>query len=249
MDLLTIYLNIDREISNRNIISWANSLLEISIPTLDDYFSLNRSELLGYLGEYNSSFIRRNPKYEIEIITEEGSIKTWLKISLAINIFIGYGSIRQSIDYAIKDSKEISRIVTDAVISGKNIKREEIINRRTTIEDPKKLLGLFQQVQSGKLSPSKATEKAFEISQINLDEILNNKRAANTKLTKEFLEAQRIANDMKLFHHKTPTITVEKLGKVTDKVIPISPRVKKQKVVKISWNSIDKNPMIKEYYK
>ena len=240
MDLLTIYLNVDREVNGNNINSWANSILEITIPLLDDYFSNNRSSLLVYLGKVQPSLINRTPQYEIEIIAEEGSIKTWLKISLAI--FIGYGSIRQSIDYAIKDSKEISKIATETVISGKNIKHKEIINRRTTIEDPQKLLKLFELVESGKLSAIEATEAASKILQINPEKI-------TTKLSKEFFEAQKKSDKINPSHHKIPMITEKKLQNISDNLKPMSTKIKKQKGVKLNWNSLEKNPVVREYYK
>ena len=79
---------------------------------------------------------------------EEGSLKSRLKIfgKIAIAVLIGYGEIRKSIDYLIKDSQTVTELITRDLSKEPNIGKDKIGRVERRLGVPGKLKRLYSDI-------------------------------------------------------------------------------------------------------
>jgi hypothetical protein len=101
----------------------------------------------------------------ITVRIEVGSTRVWITVVAAsvFNVFINYGSVRQSLDYLIKDAQTMAGLLLPHVPESLGIapQQPELHQRRLGL--PGKLRTLFARVESGELSAEEATAKASEL--------------------------------------------------------------------------------------
>jgi hypothetical protein len=121
---------------------------------------------------------------EITVSVEEGSLKQKITFAAAASVLVFYGSIRQSIDYAIRDGRFATGWINQQLTSRTGPRREDQIKvmRRTLVAG--QLDRLFRKVEDGSLSPEAATEAALAI--LATSESQDTVRVLTTPLYHEF---------------------------------------------------------------
>ncbi len=87
----------------------AETYLHLAVQPTDRQVSETQA-YLEYLAAV-SAVERFGQEVALEFRIEQGSLKGWLTVMGAFTVFNNYGSLRQSVDYAVKDGKAFSEFV------------------------------------------------------------------------------------------------------------------------------------------
>ena len=93
---------------------------------------------------------------------ERGSTKVWVTVTSLVSALVFYGSIRQSIDYMIKDAKNLSALVAREVPNVTPL-GDTPSYRERRLGAPGQLRRLFQQVERREISADEATQRAVNL--------------------------------------------------------------------------------------
>jgi hypothetical protein len=101
----------------------------------------------------------------ISVRIEIGTTRVWITVfaASALQIFVQYGSIRQSIDYAIKDGQTITRRILPEVPQVLNIPDRYAERHEQRLGLSGRLRRLFTRVERGELSVDEAVSRAIEL--------------------------------------------------------------------------------------
>lgn len=99
----------------------------------------------------------------IETSVEVGSTKTWVIVKGFLAVLIFYGGVRTGIDYLIKDSETVNRLILPMVAStiGLHSAQPERQERRYGL--PGELRRLFERLKRGGLSYEEAESRALRL--------------------------------------------------------------------------------------
>lgn len=144
-------------------------------------------------------FAQRYEQLGITIATrvEIGSTRTWTTIKAVTAALLLYGSLRQTVDYLVKDGDSLSRLILPKVAStlGLPVSRPERHERRLGI--PGDLRRLFARVESGEMSAEEATGRALRLLQSSDDtDTARDLPRLTPLLTAEFAEAAARAEQL-----------------------------------------------------
>lgn len=98
----------------------------------------------------------------VTVRIERGSTKVWVTVTSIASALIWYGSIRQSIDYMIKDAKHVSKVVAQEVPNVTPLRDDPMYCERR-LGTPGQLRRLFQQVERREISADEATQRAVNL--------------------------------------------------------------------------------------
>lgn len=130
----------------------------------------------------------------IEVRIEEGSTKVWAIVLTLTNVFIHYGSIRQSVDYVLKDASYINNKVNSYIKDAWDIDKQDIIYERKETGVPGQIKELFRKVDNKVLTPEEATAKALAIIKKHTSQVEEGAvKKISIKLHKELAVAAELA--------------------------------------------------------
>jgi hypothetical protein len=102
-----------------------------------------------------------------EVVVEEGSLRLRGRIRVTagalLTAFIGYGAVRQSIDYARRDGKTAAGWINDHLREMLSLSGTDVIARRRFAPAPTRLRTLFDSVEAGQLTAAAAAAEAEKL--------------------------------------------------------------------------------------
>ena len=145
-----------------------------------------------------ASFYRRNfpnTPIQIQCSIEIGSTKIVITVATAVNILVSYGSIRQSVDYLIKDAQAVTQLLTPVLSNSIGLNGEKPFRIRRGTALPGKIQRTFRAVERGQISGEEGRHKV-EVAlreQASTDEISDVNDLVSDYLSLEFRQAAHIA--------------------------------------------------------
>jgi hypothetical protein len=112
-----------------------------------------------YAERYNELGVTHSVRVEI------GSTKSWVVIGSLVTVLTQYGSIREGIDYLIKDSHTLARLIVPGISRSLGLRAEAPEYHARRLGLPGKLHRLFLQVERREISPDEATNQALMLLQ------------------------------------------------------------------------------------
>jgi hypothetical protein len=112
-----------------------------------------------YAERYNELGV--TPSVRVEI----GSTRSWVVIGSLVTVLTHYGSVKESIDYLIKDSHALARLIAAEISRSLGLRAEAPEYHARRLGLPGKLHRLFLQVERGETSPDDATNRALMLVQ------------------------------------------------------------------------------------
>jgi hypothetical protein len=101
-----------------------------------------------------------------QIIIEAGSLRNRGIVRVtaaALTAFIGYGGVRQAIDYARRDGQAAASWINEQVRGRLSLESRQIVAQRRFTPAPTRLRSLFDSVAADHLSPQEAAAKAEQL--------------------------------------------------------------------------------------
>ena len=160
----------------------AQNLLIFVETVTHDYYSERYSEL-GI-----------TPSVRVEI----GSTKSRIVIGSLVIVLTQYGSIREGVDYLIKDSRALAPLIVPGISRSLGLQTEVPEYHARRLGLPGKLRRLFVQVERGEISPDEATNQALQL--------LQSQGGPDTPNTTQELERLRQQFSME-FHSIAPELS------------------------------------------
>lgn len=141
-----------------------------------------------------SSYTEQGREFDIRIFVrvEVGSTKVWVTVSAAASVLIGYGSIRQSIDYLVKDAKTVAGVVAGHAGGSLGLPNATPSYQQRRLGLPGQLQRLFREVQRHELDADAATARAIQlIYESNPIDLVDSAPGLSEALSREFRDAAR----------------------------------------------------------
>jgi len=196
--------------------------------------SLGGENLLGFAETTAQTYYAERYKQfgiRIDVRLEVGSTRSWISIGAIVTVLTQYANIRQSVDYLIKDSHALARLIVPSISRslGLPIQAPEYHERRLGL--PGQLHRLFVQVERREISANEATNRAVSLleSQGGTD-VLPEIPRLKEQLSSEFHESQHslsgnlyIQRSQELHQAGDPRQTPKRLPKLPDRPQPVIP--------------------------